>query len=266
MLRIGGPGGELRAEHVLQAARFQWRLAWQRRRLLRTLLLHLFPIALAALGAILKWSGVITVLGSDILSNFLVFVYLQILLVLVALLFGTGLVTSDAEARTLPYLLVRPLSRGSLLVGKFLGAWLVASLLLCASMLVSALLLLGSDGFVDAGAWVGRIPRFGIPLVLGALAYGALFTFVGLVFPRPAIVGLFLAFGWENIIQFLPGWIKSLTVRHHLAALVPRQSVPAEVLALLDPPGMFAGLVWLVGSAALFLGLSMGLFARRDFV
>lgn len=259
-------GGALRAADVLQAARFQWRLAWQRRRLGRNLLLHALPVGLALLGAVLKWTGVVTALGSDVLSTFLVFVYLQVLLVLVALLLGTGLVTSDAEAKTLPYLLVRPLSRGSLLLGKFLGAWCAASLLACASMLLCTLLLLGADGFTAAGPWVGRVPHFWIVLVVGTLAYGALFTLVGLVFPRPAIVGLFLAFGWENLIQFLPGWIKSLTVRHHLAALVPAQSVPADVLALLQPPGVVAALAWLLGSTALFLAASVVLFARRDFV
>jgi ABC-type transport system involved in multi-copper enzyme maturation permease subunit len=259
-------GGErLRGADVAAAAGFQWKLSWQRRKLRGALLLQLLPVVFALLVAGLKLRGRVDVLGTDALSMLLATFYLQILLVVVPLLFGTGLVTRDAEARTLAYLLVRPLSRGSLLAGKFLGSWAAASLALCVSLGLCAVLLLGADRFQDAGPWLGRLPRTGLLLVLGALAYGTLFTLVGLVFPRPALVGLFLAFGWEAAIPWLPGWIKMLTVRHHLAALLPRQSLPSGLLSALDPPSVASGLAWLLIGSVVGLWLAIWVFARRDY-
>jgi hypothetical protein len=133
------------------------------------------------------------------------------------------------------------------------------------SLGVTALLLLGAEDFQDAGAWTARLGRLGLALVLGALAYGALFTVVGLLFSRPALVGLFLAFGWESAIQFLPGWIKNLTVRHHLAGVLPADALPPAMLAALSPPGAFVGIAWLLGGALLALCAAAWLFARRDY-
>ena len=78
-------------------------------------------------------------------------------------------------------------------------------------------------------------------------------------------VGLFLAFGWESAIPFLPGWIKSLTVRYHLTALVPADALPPGVRGGISPPDILPAVVWLVGGAVLALVLSVWLFARRDY-
>jgi ABC-type transport system involved in multi-copper enzyme maturation permease subunit len=250
--------------HVLRAARFEWRLAWSRRRLRLPLLIGLLPVVVAVAGIVLQKTGVVVVQGSDILSQLVGAVFL-LLVVLLPLLFGTALVVQEAEAKTLVYLLVRPLSRGSLLLGKFLGAWAAASVQLVASLAITALLLLGAEAFVSAGTWGGRLAGLAVALVFGALAYGALFTLVGLVFARPALVGLFLAFIWESGIQFMPGWIKNLTVRHHLASLLPEGVLPAGMLTLLSPASPVVGIAWLLGGTLLQLAVAVWLFARRDY-
>jgi ABC-type transport system involved in multi-copper enzyme maturation permease subunit len=257
---------QLDARHVVRAARFEWQLAWSRSRRRLAILLYALPVGLAVGVVALHAAGLITTLGSDALTGLVGAVYLQILLVIVPLVFGTGLVAQEAEARTLVYLLMRPLSRGSLLVGKFLGAWIAATLMLSASVLCASVLLLGMDGFADAGVWVERLLRvFGV-LALGALAYGALFTFVGLVFARPALVGLAVAFGWETAIPFLPGSLRLFTVRHHLAAFLPADLLPAALRVALAPPPPLMAFAWLVVSAALLMTAAVVAFSRRDYV
>ena len=256
----------LDARHVVRAARFEWQLAWSRSRRRLAFLLYALPVCLAIGVVALHATGIVTTLGSDALTGLVGAVYLQILLVIVPLVFGTGLVAQEAEARTLVYLLVRPLSRGSLLVGKFLGAWIAATLMLCASVLCAAVLLLAIDGFADAGPWVERLVRvFGV-VALGTLAYGALFTFVGLVFARPALVGLAVAFGWETAIPFLPGSLRLLTVRHHLVAFLPTDLLPAALRVALAPPTPLMALTWLVVSSALLMAAAVVAFSKRDFV
>lgn len=251
--------------HIGRAAAFEWRLAWSRSRRKLVLLLHLLPVVLALVVAALSASGVVTAQGGDALAALVGTVFVQILVVVVPLVFGTGLVAQDAEARTLVYLLVRPLSRASLLLGKFLGAWGAASVLLCASLTVTATVLLGIDGFADAGVWSGLLVRVAVVLALGAWAYGALFALVGLVFARPALVGLALAFGWETAIPFLPGSLRLLTIRHHLSAFLPAELLPSALRAALDPPSIPVAFAWLVGGATLALAASVVAFARRDY-
>jgi ABC-type transport system involved in multi-copper enzyme maturation permease subunit len=255
----------LAAGDVARAARFEWRLGWQVRRVRLQLLLALLPLLVALVGIVLQRAGIVVVRGSDVLAQIVASVFLQLLVVVLPLVAGTGLVAQEAESRTLVYLLVRPLTRGSLLAGKFIGAWAATSVLLVASLLTTSMLLLAADAFRSSSEWFGRLPGLGAALVLGALAYGALFTLVGLLFSRPALVGLFLAFGWEGAIPFLPGWIKALTVRHHLAAVIPADALPAGVRAALSPPSLASGLAWLVGGALVSLALSIWLFARRDY-
>ncbi len=249
----------------MRAARFEWRLAWQRQRLRLPVALGLLPALVAGVGVLLQRAGIVVVQGSDVLAQIVGTIYVQFLVVLLPLVHGTALVAQEAEARTLVYLLVRPLSRGSLLAGKFLGSWAATALQLVASLAVTAALLLGAEGFAGAGAWAGRLAGLALALVLGSLAYGALFTLVGLVFSRPALVGLFLAFGWESAIPFLPGWIRHLSVRHHLAAVLPSGALPGPMLSAMHPPDPAVGVAWLLGGAALALAAAIGLFARRDY-
>jgi ABC-2 type transport system permease protein len=250
---------------VWRAAAFEWRLAWSRSRRRTALLLHALPLALAVLIAALRAAGLVTALGTDVLAGIVAAVYMGILIVVIPLVFGTGLVAQEAEARTLVYLLVRPLSRSSLLVGKFFGAWLAATLMSCVSVTLVAAVLLGSDRFADLPAWAVRLPRVWGVLALGGLSYGALFTFVGLVFARPALVGLALAFGWETAIPFLPGSLRLLTVRHHLSAFLPSELLPSAFRIVLSPPSVPAALAWLTLGAVLFMTSATALFARRDY-
>ena len=101
-------------------------------------------------------------------------------------------------------------------------------------------------------------------LIVGALAYGVLFTLVGLVAARPALVGVFLAFGWENALAYLPGWIKLLTVRHHLVGLLPRSAVPGASWIAIDPPSLVAGTSTLFLASLAGLAAATILFGRRD--
>jgi ABC-2 type transport system permease protein len=258
-------GWQLALPDVRAAMAFEWMLAWRRRRQRGTIVVGLLPILFAAIVVALKSVGIIPVMAIDILPGIMALGYLPVFVVVLPLMLGTSLIGREAEAGTLAFLLIRPISRASLLLGKFVGAWAVACVLLCGSLVVVNVILLGADGFRDAGSALGVVPGNLAVLCVGALAYAALFTLVGLVSSRPALVGLFVAFVWEVGIPVLPGAIRNLTIRHHLVGLLPGDSIPAYARLTLQPPDAPVALLWLLGGTALMLLLSMAIFTRRDY-
>ena len=138
-------------------------------------------------------------------------------------------------------------------------------MLLGGSLLACNLLLLGADGFAETGRALKVIPGNLFAMCVGAFAYMAFFTLVGLVASRPALVGLFMAFVWENAIPWLPGTIQNFTVRYHLVALLPEDSIPVYVRLSRGEPNPFMALVWLLGGAAVTMALAIWVFRRRDY-
>ncbi len=263
-------GAPVRGADMLAMSILEWTFYWRRRRLRGATVLAALPVVLAAIVGLLKiadfdWLDPVQTRSVDILPWFFVLWYLRALLVVIPLLFGTSLISKEVEGETLAFLFVRPISRASILTGKFLGAWWSASALLCGSFLVSALILLVADGFADAGEALVALPGYLFTLAIGALAYTALFVIVGLVSRRPALVGLFLAFGWESAIPYLPGLIRNFTVRFHLTALMPDTGLPTAVLGTLTIPPAASALVWLVLGSAVWVLASIVVFSRRDF-
>jgi len=263
-------GTRPRGVDVVAMSVLEWVFYWRRRRLRGATVLAALPVVLAMIVGLLKiadfeWLDPVQTRSVDILPWFFVLWYLRALVVVIPLLFGTSLISKEVEGNTLAFLLVRPLSRGSLLVGKFLGAWLSASALLCGSFLLSAVILLVADGFADAPQALAALPAYLVALAIGAFAYTALFTLIGLVSRRPALVGLFLAFGWESAIPYLPGLIRNFTVRYHMTALLPDTGLPTAVLGTLTIPPLGAALAWLVLGALSWVVLSVMVFSHRDF-
>lgn len=186
-----------------------------------------------------------------------VLLYLQTVVILVPLLQATSLIKDDEEEGTLVYLLTRPVPRGQMLLAKF-----AAMLLVTAGALVA-----GQLTFQAAFAWAGPDPypafahgwRFMLAGALAALAYGSLFTLLGLVTRRGMILGIVYGFLSEFVLQFFPVVLRQLTVMHHLRSIALSGEVLPEELKRL--PGLTdfsdpwsSGLVLVVSSAGL-LGL-----------
>lgn len=260
---------EVRGSDVLAAALFEWSFYWRRRRLRVGTVLAALPVLLALLMALIKVANLdalnILARGVDILPYVFATFYLRVLVVALPLLASTILISREVEGGTLPFLLVRPVSRTSLLLGKFLGSWWTLCTLACASYLAVTLILVAADGFADSAEILVATPAYLVTLCVGSLAYGAFFTFVGLASGRPALVGLLVGILWENLIPYLPGLIRNFTVRFHLSALIPDLGVPSEWLGTTEIPALAAALVWLALGVTLSLLAAAFVFRRRDY-
>lgn len=140
------------------------------------------------------------------------------LLALSSAIFTTAIVTQEVEQKTIVYLLTRPIARWKLLLVRY-GA----------SVLVVGLLGIVAAVFTSLGAYhgLGGNDLLGSDikaLLIGAVAYGAVFLFVSLLFNRALIICLLYAFGWEASMPNMPGGMSRLSIFSYLQAMAEHPS------------------------------------------
>jgi ABC-type transport system involved in multi-copper enzyme maturation permease subunit len=187
---------------------FRRTLTWQRS--LIALALAMFPVFMVCLvqlqGAHLE--------RDDRGELGLFFLIPGVLCVMGLLLWATGIVHSELEEKTWAYLAVRPVGRGTILIGKYLAA--VAWTLLCA--MTSLILCLGV--LAASGDSVAPAPALALLTVISALAYGAVFVLLGVLLPSRAMVaGVAYTAVMEVLVAWLPAAIARFSVMYHLRCL-----------------------------------------------
>lgn len=196
---------------------------WRPRRLLFSAPLILFPALLAFL-----WRSLAAARSREFppevayhaMAGALIFGFS---LVILAVIFGTGVVAQEVEQRTILYLLTRPMIRVRILAARFLGALLGIVLTTWAATLLLGLATFGPDLFQHA-----VVRRDLAILPVGALAYGSLFLLLGAAINRSLIGGLFFAFGWESWVPILPGNFQKISIMTWLRTLAPHDELEGE--------------------------------------
>jgi len=205
------------------------------------------------------------------LEIFIRMLYLHFIIFFVANTFGFSVVRQELEERTLHYLILQPLPRWIMLLGKFL-AYLILSTLICIASLwityfILALPCAGPRGVTADLFGQGRfviLARESLVLMLGLLVYGAVAMLAGSLF-KAQLYMLFLWI-WEGALPYLPSTLKFWTLTHYLHSLLPEQLLEQKKLfELLGEPAS-AALSWgvLLGVALLTIALAMVLFQSRE--
>lgn len=139
--------------------------------------------------------------GDAALGTITFVIYMQFVLPFSALYFGVNGLVGDIEDRTSVYLFARPLSRPAMLLGKWLAASLVATILV-----VSGITLLYVAFSMRSGWRSGVVPPramlagFVHASALAALAYAGLGVLCGAWLKRPLILGIVFLVGWEGVV------------------------------------------------------------------
>ena len=183
--------------------------------------------------------------------------YVYFVIILTAIFFGASLFADERGDRTITFLLIRPIPREAIVVGKFLMYVLASSVMLLASLAVTYSIFSGMDG--NAAAFREAVPflKHARVVLLGVAAYGAVFTFFGAVFKHPVIVGFVYCFVWESILPYLPVFLKKATLMHYMLSLVPDWESEAEALTFFVEPTPPERAVWtLLGICVAFLILT----------
>ena len=215
----------------------------------------------------------ITVDGPIIFGVMIWGFYLRFAVPLLGVFYGTALIADEVEDKTITYLFTRPLSRGAVLVGKYLAYLMSTGLVVLPSVMLVFFLVVPVLGGDIGSAFPSLVADLAL-LALALAVYGALFALVGAWFKRPLLTGLVFIFGWEPIVLLVPGYMKRLSVSYYLQGLVP-QAMPQEglvstILSILQTNEVFpSAAVSVLGLGAILvggLGLATWLVERREYV
>jgi ABC-2 type transport system permease protein len=204
--------------------------------------------------------------GFELYGIVIALFFIRNLLPLVALLFGSALISDAVDSKTLTYFLTRPISRLSIFLGEFM-AYIVTVLTLTVPCVVLTYLVLCVGTPQGTG--------FGAPdLVqdLGACAltlftYGGVFALLGVSLKRPLIPGLLFLFVWEGFVANFPGDAPNYTLTAYARSLIrhrPAEEGLAELFSKFFPVGESVLVLGIVGVVS--LALAIWIFSRREYV
>lgn len=231
------------------------------------ILLLFVPWGIALILRLLIAKNVSVPLGGVTLYGMVVLFYvLGFLVPLSTLFFGVALVADEVEGGTLPYVFGRPVRRERFFLARYastsltlvVGAWLCVA--------GTYLLALTEAGASTLGAELDTLALDLAVVAAAVLVYTALFAFLGLLLKKPLFAALIIGFGWENLVAWLPGFLKRLTLLFHLHTLLPHGSGPQGIVQqlLASTEGRATAVVFLVVYWVLFLFLSCVLIRRME--
>lgn len=208
--------------------------------------------------------------GTTLFGMTIWLLYLRFIVPILGVFYGTALVADEIDDKTITYLFIRPVSRGSILLGKYL-AYLVSTVFV---VLPSVMVVYFLTTPLEAGAIARSFPNLVKDLGLlgvGLAVYGALFAFIGASLKHPLVAGLVFAFGWEQLALVIPGYLRRGTVIYYLQALVPHALPADNAMSLLqavfrETPTAFTSLTSLAVLWAVFLLLAARTIERREYV
>jgi ABC-type transport system involved in multi-copper enzyme maturation permease subunit len=208
--------------------------------------------------------------GSAIFGLMMWFLFLQFIVPILGIFYGTSLIADEVEDKTITYLFTRPISRSAVLVGKYL-AYLASTTLIVLPSVMLVYFLVVPIGGSSIAATFPNLLRDLVLLAVGLTVYGALFAAVGAWIKRPVLFGLFFAFGWEYFALALPGYLKRFTIAFYTRSLVPHTMPQESLLSVLqslfrESVGPAQALLMLAAIAAVSLALAARAVERREYV
>ena len=241
-------------------------MLWSRRSLFMAVLLAL-PVVFAVFYRVMLAARMpARITPGDLYGVVVAFFYVRNALPLAALFYASSLIADEVEAKTITYLLTRPIRRSAILFGKFAAYCATTLALALPGLVVTFFLLMTQQGRKGVSAGATDLVRDLGVMALALLAYGALFTLLGVLLKRPLLAGLLFLYGWEMLAN-LPGWAPRFTLTAWLRSLL-RHRPAGEGIGEAFAQALPAGLSLAVLAAIIVMSLSLAawIFARRQYV
>lgn len=209
------PISDVLATSVVAAA--TWRELARRKRLLSLGLLLMLPVLLLLGVRIWYPDGAPPGMLLSLLARF---GFIPFLVPITAMSVGAPAISEPVAEGTLVYFWTRPLRRHALFLGRMLAAALVGgAMVLISQTLVFAVVLFGWPDAISFEL-VRLHAQMTVVVLLGTVAYTALFATFGAAFKKPMVAALLFTFGWEKAVVDIPQRIQEWTLQFHLFNLV----------------------------------------------
>lgn len=156
---------------------------------------------------------------ADLLSRFSLLIFVP----LVVLVFASATLGTLREDRTLVYFWLRPIGRWQITLASFLSGLIVLIPVVAIPTVAFAAVL--GDGRDVAGVIVSSL--------IGVVAYGAVFTMLGLVTQRALVWGLVYIIVWEGFIGGLSRTAGRFSIRSYTRSALSRV---ADAPSIIDSP------------------------------
>jgi ABC-type transport system involved in multi-copper enzyme maturation permease subunit len=127
---------------------------------------------------------------------------------------------------SLHYLMLAPVRREVLILGKYLGALVTAlAVFLPATTVIFVLFYLphgvsACSSFLFSGGGLGHLISYLAIITLASMGWGAVFLLLGILVRNP-MVPTMVILAWESWVAGLPPLLKFFSITHHLTALYP---------------------------------------------
>ena len=204
--------------------------------------------------------------GFELYGMVVALFFVRNLLPLVALLFGSALISDSVDSKTLTFFLTRPVSRVSIFLGEFF-AYMVTVLTLTVPSVVLTYLVLSVGTPQGAGFGAPDLLQDIAACALTLFTYGGLFALLGVSLRRPLIPGLLFLFVWEGFVANFPGDAPNYTLTAYARSLIrhrPAEEGLAELFSKFFGVGESVLVLGIVGVVS--LALALWIFSRREYV
>jgi ABC-2 type transport system permease protein len=206
--------------------------------------------------------------AEKVFSNVLV-IYIQLLIPVLALLFGTLNINEEMDHKTLIFLTTAPIPKPAIIVGKF-AVFVTLSAIIVNSGFLLSFIIINVNHFGNM-VHVSEFLSFMGVGILALIAYMALFTLMGVLMKKALVLGLMFIFGWENVVQYFPGTTQKFTISHYLKSLLPftnqsSNSILSILTNLLEPSSTVESITVLLLLTVITLVGACYIFQNKEYV
>lgn len=191
---------------------------------------------------------------------FLFLIYPQTTCGLLALLYGSSLLGSELDGKTITYLFTRPISKWKIFVAKVLAIAGFLTVPTLASFLVSWAVI-GSPGGLRF------VLGFALSIAFSIAVCTSIFFLISVFFrKRPMVVGVIYGM-IEFALSFIPALISTMTATYFLRSIVARVldlHLPKELERLVGAASLTTAVLVLAGITAGALALGCWLVTKRE--
>jgi ABC-2 type transport system permease protein len=209
----------------------------------RGVLLALLPLALLLVSTAMRVS-----LGDkaeDTLSALLGGLNAATVVPLIALIIGTGAISTEVDDGSIVYLLTKPIPRWKIIVTKYTVAVVTAVVFAAVPTFIAGVIITGGIGT--------GVVAFAVGAGISCVVYCALFILIGVLSKQAVIIGLMYVLLWENLVCGLVSGARVMSIQYWasaVAAKIDPEVVEADVnlvVAIVGSVVVTVGAVWYAG-------------------